>query len=83
MFTPFTVSGCSLELLKIGEQGIVTFYRTQDEEILKELISQGIIIGTKLTVENDFTDFLIQIDNKYVLINREVACIIYVRLLKN
>ena len=39
MFTTFTIMGCSLELLKSGEFGIVTFCQSKDETIKKKLIS--------------------------------------------
>ncbi|MBC1219266.1 FeoA family protein, partial [Nostoc sp. UCD120] len=54
MFTPFSVTGCSLELLRTGERGIVTFCKTQDETILNRLISTGITPGNAIILEQKF-----------------------------
>ncbi|WP_413175942.1 FeoA family protein [Anabaena azotica] len=80
MFTPFTVMGCSLELLKPGEQGIVTVCKTQDEIIRKKLISMGIKTGTQVIVEQQFPTFVIKVSNLPMTINRETARAIYVRV---
>ena len=60
MFTPFTVMGCSLELLKSGEVGIVTVCQSQDETIRKKLILMGIKTGNTITVEQQFPTFVIK-----------------------
>ncbi|WP_368041837.1 FeoA family protein [Nostoc sp. TCL240-02] len=61
MFTPFSITGCSLELLKTGERGIVTFCKSQDESILNRLISIGITPEATITLEQNFPSFLIKI----------------------
>ncbi|MTJ48322.1 ferrous iron transport protein A [Dolichospermum sp. UHCC 0259] len=61
MFTPFTIMGCSLELLKSGELGIVTACQSQDETIRKKLISMDIKTGSKITVEQQFPTFVIKL----------------------
>lgn len=63
MFTSFTVTGCSLELLKPGEIGIVTVCKTQNETIRKKLISMGIHTGTNIIVEQLFPAFIIKAGN--------------------
>lgn len=82
MFTPFTVMGCSLELLKTGEQGIVTVCKTQNEIIRKKLISMGIKTGTQVIVEQQFPTFVIKVSNLPMTIDRETARAIYVRVLE-
>ncbi|WP_375505707.1 FeoA domain-containing protein [uncultured Nostoc sp.] len=54
MFSPFNVTGCSLELLRTGERGIVAFCKSQDETIFKKLISKGVTPGSILTLEPKF-----------------------------
>jgi ferrous iron transport protein A len=82
MFSPFSVTGCSLELLKTGEKGIVTCCKTQDETIRKKLISMGINTGTNISVEQQFPSFIIKIGNNLSLtIDRQTARAIYVRVI--
>ncbi len=82
MFTPFSVMGCSLELLKTGEQGIVTVCKTQDEIIRKKLISMGIKTGTQVLVEQQFPTFVIKVSNLPMTIERDIARAIYVRVVE-
>ncbi|MFN5593306.1 MAG: FeoA family protein [Aphanizomenon sp.] len=81
MFTTFTVMGCSLELLKSGEFGIVTFCQSQDETIRKKLISMGIKTGNTITVEQQFPTFIIKYCGLSMTINRQIARAIYVRVI--
>lgn len=83
MFTPFSVTGCSLELLKPGDKGIVTVCKTQDQTIRKKLISMGIKTGTNISVEQHFPTFLIKAGNIAMTIDRELARAIYVRVVEN
>ncbi|MBD2294268.1 ferrous iron transport protein A [Anabaena sphaerica FACHB-251] len=82
MFTRFSVMGCSLELLKPGEQGIVTVCKTQDELIRKKLISMGIKTGTSIIVDQHFPAFVIKAGNIPMTIDRETARAIYVRVIE-
>lgn len=83
MFTPFNIIGCSLELLRTGERGIVTFCKIQDEAIHQKIISMGITTGTTITVEQQLPSLIIKIENISWDIGREVARAIYVRILDN
>jgi ferrous iron transport protein A len=81
MFTPFTVTGCSLELLKPGEKGIVTVCKNSDEIIRKKLISMGIHTGTNITVVQQFPAFVIKVGNLSMTLDRQTVQAIYVRVL--
>lgn len=83
MFTPFNIIGCSLELLRTGERGIVTFCKVQDETIHQKIISMGVTTGTIITLEQQLPSLIIKIDNISWDIEREVARAIYVRILDN
>ncbi|MEH1794402.1 MULTISPECIES: FeoA family protein [unclassified Nostoc] len=83
MFTPFNVSGCSLELLRTGERGIVSFCKTQDETILKKLISIGVIPGATITLEQQFPLLLIKTGNTFLMLDIESVRAIYVRIIDN
>ncbi|MBD2385281.1 FeoA family protein [Cylindrospermum sp. FACHB-282] len=81
MYTPFSIIGCSLELLKPGERGIVIFSKSQDETIRRKLILMGISSGTNITLEQAFPAGIIKRDNIYLTIDRETARAIYVRII--
>lgn len=83
MFTPFTVTGCSLELLRIGERGIVTFCKVKDEIIRKKLMAIGVNIGTTITVEQCLPCLIIKVGNTSSTIDKETARAIYVRVINN
>lgn len=83
MFTPFSVTGCSLELFKIGERGIVTFCKNQDETILKQLISIGIKPGTTITLKQKLPSLIVKIENTDLALNIENIRTIYVRIIDN
>jgi ferrous iron transport protein A len=83
MFTPFSITGCSLELLRTGEQGIVTFCKSQDEIILNQLISIGVTLGTIITLEQNFPSFIIKIENTSLALDTESIQAIYVRIIDN
>ncbi|MBN3894332.1 MAG: ferrous iron transport protein A [Nostoc sp. NOS(2021)] len=83
MFTRFSVTGCSLELLRTGEQGIVTFCKSQDETILKKLISMGVTPGTTITLEQHFPSLIIKVGNTSLALDMESIRAIYIRIINN
>jgi ferrous iron transport protein A len=83
MFQAFSINGCSLELLNVGEQGIVTYCQTQDEKIRKKLSSMGVIPGISISLEQQFPSLNINIGNIYMIIDRETARTIYVRIINS
>ncbi len=83
MFTRFSVTGCSLELLKTGERGIVAFCKSQDEKILKKLISIRIVTGTYITLKQHFPSLIINIENIDFVLDLASARAIYVRVIDN
>jgi len=83
MFTRFSVTGCSLELLRTGEQGIITFCKNQDETILKKLISMGVTPGNTITLEQHFPSLIIKVGNTSLALDMESISAIYVRIIDN
>ncbi len=83
MFTHFSVNGCSLELLRTGEQGIVSFCKSQNETILKNLILMGIKPGITITLEQHFPSLLIKVGNTSLTLDIESVRAIYVRVIDN
>lgn len=81
MFTPFTIKGCSLELLKPGERGIVAFCKIPNEKCRQKLIAMGISVGTSITVKEKFHTLQIEVNHIIFSIDKEIARVIYVRIL--
>jgi ferrous iron transport protein A len=81
MFSPFSVTGCSLELLRTGERGIVTFCKSQDETILKKLISMGLTPGTTITLEQKVPWLIIKAGNISLALDIKSIRAIYVRVI--
>ncbi|QLE39786.1 ferrous iron transport protein A [Nostoc sp. C052] len=81
MFTHFSVTGCSLELLRKGERGIVTFSKNQDETILKKLMLMGLTPGANITLKQKLPSFIIEIRNTDMALNIESIHAIYVRII--
>ncbi|MEH2048953.1 FeoA family protein [Nostoc sp.] len=83
MFTHFSVTGCSLELLRKGERGIVTFSKNQHETILKKLILMGVTPGATITLKQKLPSFIIEIGNTDMALDVESISAIYVRIIDN
>ncbi|MEH2323305.1 MAG: ferrous iron transport protein A [Nostoc sp.] len=83
MFSPFSVTGCSLELLRTGERGIVIFSKSQDETILKKLRLMGVTPGTTITLEQKFPSPIIKIVNTSLALDIASTYAIYVRVIDN
>ncbi|MEH2226169.1 FeoA family protein [Nostoc sp.] len=83
MFSSFSVTGCSLELLRTGERGIVIVCKTQNKTILKKLTSIGIIEGTNITIKQHSPSFILNIDNRDFVLDLESVRAIYVRVIDN
>ncbi|MBW4426568.1 MAG: ferrous iron transport protein A [Nostoc desertorum CM1-VF14] len=83
MFTHFSVTGCSLELLRIGERGIVTFCKNKDEIILQKLISMGVAPGATIILEQNSPSFIIKLGNTSLTLDIESIRAIYIRIINN
>ena len=83
MFTRFSITGCSLELLRTGERGIVSFCKSQNETILNKLTSMGVTPGTTITLEQNFPSLIIKIGNTSLALDMESIRTIYVRIIDN
>jgi ferrous iron transport protein A len=81
MFTPFSVTGCSLELLNPGEQGIITFCKFFDETRRKEVMAMGVKVGTVITLKQKFPSLEIEVNNTTLSIDKEIASAIYLRII--
>ena len=83
MFSPFHVTGCSLELLNPGERGIIIYCKSEDEKILKQLLLMGLTQGTEITLEQLLPCFIIKVENICLMLTQEIVSAIYVRVIDN
>ncbi|MBD2499802.1 FeoA family protein [Anabaena azotica] len=81
MYSPFTVTSSSLELLKVGDRALVKFCNIQDKNILKKLNSLGLTTGVMISVQQDFPSLIITVGTILLEIDKALARSIYVRLL--
>jgi ferrous iron transport protein A len=83
MFSPFDVTGCSLELLNPGERGIIIYCKSEDEKILKQLLLMGLTQGSEISLEQRHPCFIIKVENICLMITPEIVRAIYVRIINN
>lgn len=81
MYSPLTVTSSSLELLKVGDRGIIKFCNVQDKNIIKKLNSLGLTTGVMISVKQDFPYLIITVGSILLEIDKELARSIHVRLL--
>ncbi|MCC5645633.1 ferrous iron transport protein A [Nostoc sp. CHAB 5824] len=65
----------------MGERGIVSFYKSQDETILNKLISMGVTPGISIILEQRFPSLIIKVGSTSLALNIESSCAIYVRII--
>ncbi|MGF1568577.1 MAG: FeoA family protein [Nodosilinea sp.] len=80
MFTEFTVSGSSLPLLKVGEQGIINRLTGTDASAIKDLRALGLDRGTSIRLIERSPDFVVSTGGKHVALSKRLRQAIYVRL---
>jgi ferrous iron transport protein A len=77
----FSVCSASLNLLKTGEQGIVTRFRSSDETIFNKLTAMGMKTGMKITLEQRFPSLVIKTENTRLALDEMIARSIFVRII--
>ncbi|GAB4224979.1 MAG: hypothetical protein Kow0049_01850 [Stanieria sp.] len=79
----FSVCYSPLSLLKPKEQGIITRFKNSDRTVRDKLTLMGINPGVKVTLEQNFPSFIVKFDLTHLVIDRETASSIYVRLIND
>lgn len=79
-YSPFTLTGSSLKLLKPGERGIVARLTAANDRIAHKLRELGIVPGMTIRVEQRSPRFIIQAGLTRLALSDEVIQAIYVRL---
>ncbi|MDJ0600709.1 MAG: FeoA family protein [Crocosphaera sp.] len=83
MFTrTFTIESSALNLMKEKEKGVITQFRKSDENLLRKLISIGIMPGLPIILEQKFPSYVIKVDGTRIALDRSIAKAIYVRKTK-
>lgn len=77
----FSVCSASLNLLKKGEKGIITRFRSSDETVLNKLTAMGITPGMKITLEQRFPSFVVKAGNTRLAFDEMIARSIFVRII--
>lgn len=79
MFSQFTVSGASLKLLKVGEQGVISRLNAASPAIARQIRALGLSPGMSITVEQRFPRFLVHTCQASVALSQPMIEAIYVR----
>lgn len=70
----------SLIVLKQGQKGIVAELDTNDESILKKLMSMGILPGMPLKVIQTFPSYVFQVGYTQIAVDKTIASAILVNV---
>lgn len=76
----FSVCSSSLNLLKAGEQGVVTRLRSSDETITNKLTAMGMTPGMKITLEQRVPSYIVKSGNMRLAFDELIARSIFVRI---
>ncbi|MBU2265638.1 MAG: metal-dependent transcriptional regulator, partial [Candidatus Omnitrophica bacterium] len=71
----------ALKDLAPGEQGKISYINTKDKDILKKLISMGLLPGNKIKLLHRFPSFVFEMENSSFAIDKDLAEHIHVLLL--
>jgi DtxR family Mn-dependent transcriptional regulator len=71
-----------LKELAPQDTGKISYINTQDSQVLKKLISMGILPGNEIKLLHRFPSFVFEMNNSNFAIDKELAENIYVLLLK-
>ncbi len=72
----------TLHEMVVGSSGKISYLNTHDNEILKKLISMGILPGNKIKLLHRFPSFVFEMDNSSFAVDKDLASNIHVLLLK-
>ena len=72
----------TLHDMATGDSGKISYINTHDSEILKKLISMGILPGNKIKLLHRFPSFVFEMDNSSFAVDQDLAENIHVLLLK-
>ncbi|MEO1396900.1 MAG: FeoA family protein [Cyanobacteria bacterium J06634_5] len=80
MFTGFTISGSSLEILRVGERGVIARIKDADPLVQDQLRQLGLCPGASITLEQRFPRFIVRTREGSAALTQAMIHAIYVRL---
>ncbi|MEY2978546.1 MAG: FeoA family protein [Prochlorotrichaceae cyanobacterium] len=79
MFTGFTISGSSLSLLNVGEQGVISRFTNTDTTTTQTLKSLGLDLGTSIQIVKRFPTVVVSTGAAQIPLTKSLSRAIYVR----
>ncbi len=79
MFTGFTISGASLQLLNVGERGTIARIKDADPSVQDKIRRLGLSPGVSITIEQRFPRFVVRTCNGSAALTQAMIRAIYVR----
>jgi len=80
MFTGFTISGSSLSLLNVGEQGTISRFTNTNAAVTQTLKNLGLDLGTSIRVVKQFPTFIVSNGKTQISLTKSLCRAIYVRV---
>lgn len=69
----------ALSVIEIGQPKTIVGYQTQDSDLLRKLVTLGIMPGIEIILEQRFPSYIIQLGYTRTAIDRETAESIFVQ----
>lgn len=80
MFSGFTISGASLQVLNVGDRGTIARFPRADPSTLSYLQELGLERGTEITVTQRYPNFRVSTKDGPLTLSPLLVQAIYVRL---
>jgi ferrous iron transport protein A len=75
-----SLSGSSLSLMKIGEEGTILRLKNIDQMCSQDLRKMGLIPGASIKLKQRSPTFIVKTGGTHLALDRNIAHAIYVRL---
>lgn len=80
MFSGFTVSGASLQVLNVGDRGTISRFTCTDPATLSHLQSLGLAPGSAIAITQRYPNFIISTEDGSLTLPPSLVSAIYLRL---
>jgi hypothetical protein len=80
MFSGFTVSGASLQVLNVGDRGTISRFTRSDPSTLSQIQSLGLNQGQEIAITQRHPNFRVSTEDGHLTLPPSLASAIYVRL---
>ena len=79
MFESFTVSGSSLPLLNVGEEGTISHFASKNIDTIQNLKNLGLDRGTPIQMVERFPNVVVKIGEREIALGKQLSHAVYVR----